>query len=171
MVTELFSIRIAQMDDRDAIRLVHSLAFPTPAEAALVDNLERAQTVCASVVALSESSVLGHALFSTASIELAATSLRVGALGPVGVRPNWQGRGVGAALIRAGLERCWQLQLPAVIVLGHPAYYPRFGFQRADTWGIRCEFAVPPAAFMIAWSVPPIFGPGIAKYQPAFGAV
>jgi putative acetyltransferase len=115
--------------------------------------------------------VVGHALFSPARIELQSGALDVGALGPVAVLPERQRGGVGSALIRAGLERCRALGLPAVIVLGHPEYYTRFGFRRADTWAIRCEFAAPPEAFLIAWSAPPANGPGTAKYHPAFAEV
>ena len=166
------SIRPAVASDSDAIRRVHCAAFPSAAEADLVDALRRAQAVCASLVGLAEDgAVVGHALFSYASLELPREVLRVAALGPVAVRPEWQRRGVGAELIRAGPLRCWEPQLPAVILLGHATSYPRFGSRRADTWSIRCGYDVPPEAFMIAWSDAPRSGPGLAKYHPAFGAV
>lgn len=192
-------IRDERETDRDGLREVHGRAFPTLAEADLVDRLRAEHAVCASVVATladpdtwgihdpvsgpvgvtgaahlpsaSCARVIGHALFSRARLEFAAGVLDVGALGPVAVLPEQQRRGIGVALIRAGLERCRALHLPAVIVLGHPEYYPRFGFQRADTWAIRCEFEAPAEAFMIAWLSAPVTGPGVAKYHPAFSAL
>lgn len=167
----MVTIREEDATDHDGVRHVNGLAFPTHAEADLVERLRDEHAVCVSVVAVSQDAVVGHALFSHAHIELPSGPLAVGALGPVAVLPEQQRRGIGASLIRAGLERCWALGLPAVIVLGHPDYYPRFGFRRADTWAIRCEFDAPPEAFMIAWSATPSAGPAIAKYHPAFAEV
>lgn len=62
--------------------------------------------------------------------------------------------------------------MPAIIVLGHPEYYVRFGFAQATRWDIRCEFDVPPEAFMVLWSAAPLtHGPGAARYHAAFSEV
>jgi len=167
----VFAIREERTGDREAVHRVNCAAFPTSAEAALVDHLHDAHAVYASLVALSHELIVGHALFSHACIRFDSTSLPVGALGPVAVLPDCQRRGAGESLIRAGLERSSQLGLDAVIVLGAPHYYGRFGFRRADTWNIRCEFDAPPEAFMIAWLSTPTSGPAIAQYHPAFNAV
>lgn len=164
-------IREERDGDGASIREVHCRAFPTHSEADLVDHLRDDRAVCASVVAVSRQHVLGHALFSAAHIELESGALAVGALGPVAVAPESQRTGVGASMIRVGLDRCWALGLPCVIVLGDPEYYGRFGFTRADTWSIRCEFDAPPEAFMIAWAAAPRAGPGLAKYHCAFAAL
>jgi putative acetyltransferase len=167
IVTEL-EIRNEAPRDIDAIRALQALAFPTPAEAALVDKLRDADAVCASLVACAHEVVSGHALFSKAHLYFNANTLAVAALGPIAILPVRQRAGIGGALIRHGIERCTELSFPAVIVLGHPGYYSRFGFQRADTWDIRCEFAAPPEAFMIKWLAQPERGPALAKYHPAF---
>jgi putative acetyltransferase len=164
----MVTIREERERDADGIDQVHCSAFPTPAEARLVGHLREAGAICASVVAVAEEVLVGHALISQAHIEFEFGSLAVGGLGPVGVLPEWQLRGIGGRLIRAGLERCWALGLPAMIVLGRPDYYGRFGFRRADSWAIRCEFDARAEAFMIAWSATPRSGPGVAKYHPAF---
>lgn len=161
-------VREAVDRDRPGILQVHERAFPTSLEARLVERLWAANAVVASVVAVEDDLVIGHALFSGARLEVPSGEVTVGALGPVGVLPERQGRGVGGKLIRFGLDACRDAGMPGVIVLGHPDYYPRFGFVRADTWSIRCEFDAPPEAFMIAWFAAPVRGPGLAKYNAEF---
>ena len=167
----MLTIRPERASDRDGIHQVHCLAFPTPAEANLVSRLRDEGAVCASIVAVVDDRIAGHALFSLAALQLESETLEIAALGPVGVLPEQQRRGIGDAMIRAGLERCQARGLPATIVLGHPSYYPRFGFERADTWSIRCTFDVPMEAFMIAWTTTPVNRPGLARYHPAFDKV
>ena len=167
----MLAIRQERASDRNGIHQVHCLAFPTPAEANLVSRLRDEGAVCASIVATLDDQVVGHALFSIACLQFESETLEIAALGPVAVLPDQQRRGIGDAMIRAGLERCKASGLPATIVLGHPPYYPRFGFERADTWSIRCTFDVPPEAFLIAWTSTPVIGPGLAKYHPAFDTV
>lgn len=161
-------IRDESLRDADAIRAIQVAAFPTRAEATLVDKLRDAGAACVSLVACVQGRLVAHALFSKAELRFASSTLGVGALGPIAVLPAQQRAGAGTALIRSGLARCAQLGLPAVIVLGHPGYYGRFGFRRADTWDIRCEFPAPPEAFMITWFAEPQRGPALAKYHPAF---
>ena len=71
-------------------------------------------------------------------------------LGPMAVVPHHQNNGIGSALVREGLKRCKELGCHAVVVIGHPEYYPRFGFVPATTYAIRSEFEVPENVFMIA---------------------
>ena len=164
-------VRAEKQADHAAVLAIHREAFGREGEAMLVDRLEREQVDRVSVVAQVDSSVVGHVLFSEAQLILDLATIGVGALGPAGVLRAHQRRGVAAALIRHGLGLCWQRRWPAVIVLGDPAYYGRFGFKRADAWSIRCEFAVPPEAFMIAFAGEPVHGPAIARYHPAFANV
>jgi putative acetyltransferase len=162
-------LRLEQPQDAAAISELHVQAFPTHAEARLVDRLRADSAYLISLVACLHERVVGHALFSNAVLARGARSVRIGALGPVAVLPAQQRSGIGAALIRNGLQQCAQLGHPAVIVLGDPNYYGRFGFSRADAWEIRCELSVPAEAFMIWWSSAPRRGPALAKYHPAFG--
>jgi putative acetyltransferase len=164
-------IREEQPGDITAVHAIHTRAFPTEAEAKLVSRLREDSAVCASLVACSGETVIGHALFSQAHLRFETVTVAVGALGPIAVLPACQRTGIGDALIRSGLASCAALGLPAVIVLGDPAYYRRFGFQRADAWSIRCEFDVPTEAFRIVWLGASRAGPAVAKYHPAFSAV
>jgi putative acetyltransferase len=94
-------------------------------------------------------------------------------LAPMAVLPAEQRRGVGSALVQAGLDRCRQLPCGAVVVLGHPAYYPRFGFSPASRFGVTCEYDVPDEVFM-AMELEPGFlrdKPGTIRYHPAFATV
>ena len=77
--------------------------------------------------------ILGHALFSVG--ELAGRP--VAALAPLAVYPTHQGQGIGGALVTEGLRRAGNAGFPAMIVLGHPGYYPRFGFEPAIPLGIE----------------------------------
>ncbi len=145
--------RTAGPADRAAIRRVHEQAFaPSGFEADLVDALwdSPAWLPELSLVALlggdSAGELVGHALFSRVSVRPASTAL---ALGPIGVLPAEQRRGIGGRLIRAGLTVAAGTDYPLVVVLGHPEYYPRFGFEPAGELGITAPFEVPPEAWMV----------------------
>ncbi len=75
--------------------------------------------------------------------------LKIMGLGPMAVIPGHQGQGIGSALVRAGLKQCRQIGFGAVVVLGHPEYYPRFGFVPSTRFGIGCEYDVPKEVFMV----------------------
>jgi putative acetyltransferase len=117
--------------DAAAIAAVNRAAFGRDAEARLVDALRDAQVTIASIVALDGPQIVGHALFSTVWIESDADSAAIASLAPIAVLPAWQRLGIGTSLIRAGLEACRRGGSGAVIVVGHSAYYPRFGFTAA----------------------------------------
>ena len=94
-------------------------------------------------------------------------------LAPMAVLPARQRGGIGSALVRAGLDACRQLGCTAVVVLGHPAYYPRFGFQPASRFALGCEYDVPDEAFM-ALEVEPgslVGKAGTIRYHRAFAEV
>ncbi len=92
-------------------------------------------------------------------------------LAPMAVLPVHQRRGIGSSLVRAGLEACTQLGFAAVIVLGHAEYYPRFGFQPASRFALRCEYDVPDDVFMALELEAGILTgkTGTIQYHPAFG--
>ncbi len=94
-------------------------------------------------------------------------------LGPLSVIPERQGEGIGSALVMAGLEKCKELGYGAVIVLGHPGYYPRFGFMPSVNYGISSEYDVPPEVFMVLELQPGYLqnAPGIIQYHVAFNGV
>jgi len=165
-------IREERPDDRDAIRAVNEAAFGTPAEADLVDALREQARPFISLVAEQNGQVVGHIAFSPLALP-GRGGLRVMALAPMSVQPRRQRGGVGSALVRAGLEACQQLGIGAVVVLGHPAYYPRFGFAPASGFGIRSDYPAPDEAFMLLELVPGYLDgvSGTVKYHPAFDSV
>lgn len=148
------------------------MAFDSMAEAELVDALrERAQPVV-SLVAEGEKSIVGHIMFSPVVL-IGHAALKIMGLAPMAVAPNHQRKGIGSALVRAGLEECDALGFGAVVVLGHPTYYPRFGFVPTTRWNIGCEYEAPPEAFMaIELQAGYLDGKsGTIRYHPAFAEV
>jgi putative acetyltransferase len=90
-------------------------------------------------------------------------------LAPMAVIPERQRQGIGCALVRAGLDECRRLGAVGVIVVGHPEFYPRFGFVRASSFNLTCEFEVPDDVFMALELVSGAFdNGGLMRYQPAF---
>ncbi len=141
-------VRPERPADRDAVRRVHVTAFTTPEEADLVDALRAGADPLVSLVAEEAGEVVGHVMFSPVTLP-DHPELRLMGLAPLAVLPARQRTGVGGALTRAGLERCREIGVGAVVVLGHPDYYPRFGFVRADAFGVGCPFDAPAEAWML----------------------
>lgn len=165
-----FIVREELPEDQAAIREVNDLAFGSTAEGKLVDRLRADGLVVASVVAVTNETVIGHALYSELPIEIAAGTIRCAALAPVAVLPAWQGRGVGSAIIRAGLDLCRERDCAAVIVLGHPDYYPRFGFSAELAATLESPYRGP--AFMaLEFRQGSLAGGGVVHYPPAFSLV
>jgi putative acetyltransferase len=138
-----------------------------------VDLLRGRGKAVLSLVATEEERVVGHILFSLVTIEEAGRVSEGIALGPMAVLPERQSAGVGSTLVRAGLERCREAARERVVVLGHPAYYPRFGFVPASRFGLRCEYDVPDEVFMAMELKEGAFEGirGLVKYAPEFTEV
>jgi putative acetyltransferase len=114
---------------------------------------------------------VGHILFSPVTLEGPKSTLKGMGLAPMAVLPEYQGRGIGSRLVREGLRRLKRASIPFVIVLGHPGYYPRFGFSPASRYGIHCQWPdVPDPAFMIlVFDEPALIGvSGVARYRDEF---
>jgi putative acetyltransferase len=141
-------IRPEKPSDREAVYAIHCAAFGGSAEAELANALRTAASPLVSLVAEIDSEVAGHILFSPAVMENHPETKIMG-LAPLGVLPGLQRRGVGSALIGAGLEACRAIGASAVIVLGYPDYYPRFGFVPSSRFGISSEYDVPEEVFMV----------------------
>ncbi len=125
-----------------------------------------------SLIAVHEGEVVGHILFTPISIESSAgVSTKSLALAPVSVHPNFQGKTIGARLINEGHDTARRLGYRSVILLGHPNYYPRFGYKPASMWRVKPPFDVPDEAFMALELVPGGLAgaEGVVKYPPAFG--
>jgi len=160
------AIRPEKPDDANAIRRVHVAAFPTPAEASLVDALRRSGRLCVSRVALIDEQVVGHIAFSPLNIDGGV------GLAPVAVLPAQQRRGHGSALIRAGIDACRQRGDSLIVVLGDPAYYRRFGFRPAAGWNLRDEYGGGDAFAAIVLDEARLpQGGGLVRYAPEFAAL
>lgn len=168
-------IRPEEEADFDAVRQVNTLAFGQPAEATLVDALRKSAELFISLVAVDDNQVVGHILFTPVSLESddsTSTALGLG-LAPMAVLPDYQRQGVGSELVRAGLRECQRIGANVVVVLGHPEYYPRFGFVPASQKGLTSEYPVPDEVFMAIELEPGALKGrrGLVKYRPEFAEV
>ena len=143
-------IRTERPDDETQIYEINRQAFGRPLEGEVINRLRQSCPEGISLVAENDGSLVGHILFTPAYIETADQQIYGMGLGPMAVLPEHQSRGIGSALVRAGLERLRQARQPFVVVVGHPWFYPKFGFEPADRYGIGCEYpGVPAEAFMV----------------------
>ncbi len=167
------NIRDERPGDEPAIFAVNEAAFGRPDEARLVDALRNAGAAIVSLVAEVDGEIVGHILFSEVTLDPPRPVIDMVGLAPVAVRPGLQRGGIGSALIEEGLRRCGKLGYGAAVLLGHPSYYPRFGFLPAHRFGLRCEFPSPPEAFMAIELAPGGLDgePATVHYHPAFSAV
>ena len=163
------TIRPERPDDRAAVRRVNEAAFGQPDEADLVDRLRDHSPSYLGLVAEVGGAVAGHILFTPVALDAGPADVR--GLAPMAVLPEHQRSGVGSALVRAGLAACAADGAGAAVVLGHPAYYPRFGFRPASAFGLACAYDVPDEAFMALELVEGALADagGVARYHPAFG--
>jgi predicted N-acetyltransferase YhbS len=155
--------------DAGAVRDVTLAAFDTALEADLVDALRRDPAWIDGLSLVAEDDggrVVAHALLTRCHIDGAPALC----LGPCSVLPELQGRGAGSAVVRAALAAAADRGEHHVVVLGHPAYYPRFGFTRASAHGIGVAFEVPDEALMALTldDAHPLPG-GTVRYAPPFG--
>jgi putative acetyltransferase len=157
--------------DEDAIRHVNTLAFGQDDEARLVDVLRKDGYVRLSLVAERAGTVVGHILFSDLSILTVSGTVPAVALAPMAVLPECQNQGIGSMLVRAGLDECRRRGQRIVIVLGHPHYYPRFGFSAELAKRLVSPFGGGDA-FMAAELAPKALDRviGSVQYAPPFGA-
>ena len=166
-------VRAETAEDYPAVRQVNELAFGGSDEAVLVDKLRAVADPQISLVAIKDGQVVGHIFFSPVSIEISdPASLALG-LAPMAVLPQYQKQGLGSQLVHEGLKECQRIGCNVVVVLGHPEYYPRFGFVPAKQKELRCEYAVPDEVFMVAELKPQALDGrrGLVKYLPEFSDV
>jgi len=171
VVKTMITIREEQHQDIHAIREVNIQAFGQNQEADLVDKIRKSSNDLISLVAVVQNTIVGHIFFSPVTIERKAKKIIRGmGLAPMAVLPAFQRQGVGTELVQDGIARVRKKGFPFIIVLGHDSYYPRFGFEPASHYGIRCEWDVPDAAFMILllYESRMCASEGLARYLPEF---
>lgn len=146
----MITIREEIPQDALQVRRVNELAFERPQEAELVDRLRARCDDLLSLVATDEGVLVGHILFSPATVRGPdGGGPRGMGLAPMAVAPERQRQGVGSALVERGLALLRERGCPFVIVLGHPTYYPRFGFVPASRSGLTCQWdGIPDDVFM-----------------------
>ena len=168
---EVLEIRPEQPSDIPAIREVNRRAFGQADEAALVDALRDGGFCVASLVAEDAGRIIGHILFSHLPIAAGGRVIEAAALAPMAVLPERQREGIGSALVRAGLAACRRAGVAAVVVLGHPDYYPRFGFSARAAQGLRSPFPDAGEALMALELVPGALDlrDAVVRYASPFG--
>jgi putative acetyltransferase len=170
MVREELLIRAETPDDVLAIRTVNTSAFGQRSEADLVDALRREADPFISLVAERAGEIVGHICFSPVTVGDHEQSRGCIGLAPMAVLPAVQNSGIGSQLVKAGLDECRRRGQALVVVVGHAAYYPRFGFQPASRLGLTCEYDVPDDVFMALRLEDTIRPMGLVRYHHAFAA-
>ena len=141
----MIEIRQEQSEDIAAIRDLNRRAFGQEQESKIVDALRANGGAQLSLVAVDGGRVVGHIMYSPLHVGYVEGS----ALGPMAVDPEVQRQGIGTKLVQTGNARLRREGCPFVVVVGHPEFYPRFGFRPARPLGITCQWEVPDDVFMI----------------------
>ena len=128
-------------EDADSVFEVHRRAFDGQTEEPrIVQRIHDAEKAVVSLVAVENDRVVGHVLFSPTAVDGYGGTVELVGLGPVGVLPENQHEGVGSSMIQQGMAKCREAGIDAVVVLGDPRYYSRFGFERASEYGLGNEY-------------------------------
>jgi putative acetyltransferase len=156
--------------DVAVLRDLNKRAFGQDQEGNIVDALRSSGAVLLSLVATLNGQVVGHIMYSPVSVGNEVTGA---GLGPMAVLPEYQRQGIGSKLVEAGNRKLKDAGCPFIIVVGHPNYYPRFGFRSASAHGIQCEWDVPDDVFMLlVLNQTKMQGvSGLARYRHEFSSV
>ena len=168
-------IRQERPGEEAVIYEVNRRAFGGDAEPELVESIRSAEGFIPelSLVAEQDAAIVGHILFSPVAIRTEAGDVPALTLAPVAVLPEFQNRRIGTALIEHGLARARELGHELVLLIGHPWYYPRFGFKPAGPLGIKYPTRIREEVFMVYELVPGAIAraQGTLVYPPAFDNV
>ena len=167
----MIRIRLEEPQDIPSVRIINEQAFEQPAEADLVDKLRLSCPEALSFAAVDGGRVVGHIFFTPATVDGKDSTIEGVGLAPMAVLPDRQRQGIGSSLVGHGLKVLRERSCPFVIVLGHPEYYPRFGFEPASKHGLKSQWeGVPDEAFMVLiFDKQAIEGvSGVARYRDEF---
>ncbi|WP_099221894.1 GNAT family N-acetyltransferase [Listeria costaricensis] len=145
-------IRKQQTEENLLIRAILTEAFGREDEADLVEQIRATAyylPALSLVAELRDQTLSGYLLFSEIELKTADETRLILGLAPLAVRPAHQRNGIGSALVEEGLRLAKQKAYPAVAVLGHADYYPRFGFRPSTDFGIPAPFAVPEENYLL----------------------
>lgn len=167
----VIAIRPETSDDRHAVRVVNRLAFGQDDEARLVDALRDGGHARVSLVADEDGLVVGHILFSDLAIVTPAGVVGALALAPMAVVPSHQRRGIGSRLVSEGIRACAGSGHRMIVVVGHPEFYPRFGFSATLAGRLTSPYSGP--ACMAIELVPGALNgvEGEVRYPPPLGSL
>ena len=165
-------IRPTLASDLLQVHELHVRAFDgRNSEASLVTALHAANKALPSLVAIDEERIVGHIVFSAMAIDRPRKGLRVAGLGPVGVLPEYQRRGIGSQLILAGIDACRGAGVDAIAVLGGPRFYSRFGFRPGRHQGLANEYVQDDHFMVLELRVGSLHEvTGLLRYAPEFKA-
>jgi putative acetyltransferase len=186
----MIHLRPERPEDAAAIREVHRRAFGGDAEAAIVDAVRAAGGAMLSMVAVERpepeegepawaetgaaGQVVAHVLYTRVTV-VAEDGGEISLLGlaPAAVLPSHQDQGIGTMLVAASLEDLRGEGHSGVVVVGHPGYYPRFGFVPGSRWGLRWEVEAPEGVFMVAELSPGSLAGvrGVVRFRQEFAGV
>jgi putative acetyltransferase len=162
------TVRPAMPADGPAIRALLLAAFPTPAEALLVSEVERDGDDIVSLVAEAEGEIVGHLLLSRMAVVADGEPVRALGLAPLAVLPGHQGSGIGTRLIEGGIAIARATGEALIFVLGEPDYYRRFGFCAESAAPFASPYAGPYFMALALVTEPAAPAAGSAAYPPAF---
>lgn len=168
-------VRAETANEYGSVFRVNELAFGRDNEARLVEAIRKTEFFIPelSLVAVKDEKVVGHILISMITVESKQGNIPVLGLAPIAVLPEFQGQGIGSELVCQGIKESRRLGHRAVVLVGHPEYYPRFGFEPARAKGLETAFPVPDEAFMTLELYPGALDgvSGMLVHPPAFKEV
>jgi putative acetyltransferase len=165
----MIEIRKEEPKDQESVHHLNLAAFENGPEATIVDKLRDSCENYLAFVAVEDGNIVGHILFTPVTVDGCA-AVGMG-LAPMAVLLSHQRKGIGSQLVRHGLEHLRQSGCPFVIVIGHPEYYPRFGFELASKYRLVSQWeGVPDEAFMVVVFEGDVFpkNGGVARYRNEF---
>jgi predicted N-acetyltransferase YhbS len=144
------TIKPEEKQDYGSIEIVNDIAFKQKNESILINKLREKPDFIPnlSLVAKYQNEIIGHILFFPVKIIAKESACITLSLAPMSIHPDFQNKGIGSLLIKSGLEQAKKEGFSSIIVIGHPNYYPRFGFLPASKWGIMVPFDVPDNVFL-----------------------